>query len=284
MSYEKNSSRGKGSKPRYHQDRGHDEENIGRHASRRSVDSRHYDGADGFNPVRERNSGYRQRHRSRKIELQSAISNLFDILGESHCFYEDFNHKYDAETRGIREYAEPEILDRLWILKAKTTRRSIMRNNHGPSDEGFDHSPHGDDPGGDMVDIRSTAEEIHRAFEVVMNAAPPSHRSKSQHGPSADAEGLSRMMKKLDVAFREMSQLSRGACKRRTHLQELLKEIDLVLGYLDKSRNLWQPDSDRDNDGASSYQNPHGSDSGNPGDPQDPDQCEYHTLYLLSPR
>ena len=52
-------------------------------------------------------------------------------------------------------------------------------------------------------------------------------------------------MKKLDTAFRDMDQLTIGAHKRRANLTELVKEIDLVLVYLDRSKDLWESDATR---------------------------------------
>lgn len=275
MSYEKESSRSRGpTQPRYGRDRGYGEENKGRHALRRFLDSRHYSGGDGYDVARERNSGIRQRHRSTKMELQPAIGYLYDTLSEAHVFYEDFDRDYEEETRGIRRYARPELLDKLWTMRAKMADKSMSHDPHGLSEDGADYAGQPNDLGCDTTGFRNSAEEIQKAFEMVMSAAPSSTRSRSHHGSITEAEGLSRMMKKLDSAFRDMSQLSRGAHKRHAHLQELLKEIDLVLGYLNKSKNLWQPDADRCEDDRSHYRGPDESESGHAEVFQDTEQCE----------
>ncbi|KAI9872948.1 MAG: hypothetical protein M1830_001035 [Pleopsidium flavum] len=276
MNYEMESSRSRGSmRQRYGRDRGHGGDSKGRHASRRSLDSRHYNGEDGYDATRERNYGHRPRHRPTKMELQPAIGGLYDILSDAHSLYEEFNHDYEEETRGIRRYAGPELLDKLWTLRAKMSDQSISHDPHGPPEGGPDHEgqPNDLDLGSDLIGFRGSVEAIRKAFEMVMNAAPASKRSMS-HRSTTEAEGLSRMMKKLDSAFQDINQLSRGAHKRPTHLQELLKEIDLVLGYLDKSRNLWQPDAGRCKDDRPHHRGPEEYEKGKSEVFQETEQCE----------
>jgi len=90
------------------------------------------------------------------------------------------------------------------------------------------------------MSFRDCAENILTVFETVIDAESSSTRSSVPKGSTTDAESLSRMIRKIETAYQGMSRSMRTAHKRQPHLTELVTEIELVLLYLDKIRNLWE--------------------------------------------
>ena len=254
---------------RYDKDRGHGGDGRPRHDSRLALEGRSYNGNDGHDRRDERKGGTRAQHQRRQMLLQPALGQLYEVLSNAHSSYEGFSRGYDEETRGIRPYAGPEILDRLWSIRAKMGDRSKGQDHRKAVHEDVAHPDHSTNH---AMSFRDCAGAVQDAFAMVMDAAPSFKGAMIGSNSTVDAESVSRMVKKVDVAYRGMSQLMRTAHRRQTHLTELVTEIELLLVYLDRVKPLWDCHATRAEVGEPPRNHVEHFETGPPQSPQDIEQ------------
>ena len=266
---------------RYDRDRGLGKAPKARHGPRLSLETRSHTDSDGDIFRHERSGEVRPHHRPRKMLLQPELGHLYEVLGNALAFYEDFSRGYDEEMRGIRQYAGPEILDRLWTIRAKAGDRSMGQGQRRAAEEDDGHARRPDYSTTHARSFRDCAEQVQNAFEVVIDVAPSFKRSMNPDGSPTDAESVSRMAKKIDAAYRGMSQLMRTAHKRQAHLTELVTEIELVLVYLDRIKSLWDCHATRVGIEEPPRSYPEQSEHGPPGSHPDTEQGQYLSMSCL---
>lgn len=220
----------------------------------------------------QRKHGNRPHHRPRKMLLQPALGHLYEVLSDAHDFYRSFSREYEEEVRGIRPYAGTEILDRLWTIRARLGDENENHAPHKAREEGDNHAEHHDYHRNHAMSFRDCVENVQTAFGTVIDAAPSFNRSTNS---TNDAESTSRLVKKIDVAYRAMRQLMRTAHRRQAHLTELVTETELLLVYLDRTKDLWECHATRGDRKECPQSHAELAEGGLPPIPQDSEQGEY---------
>lgn len=226
---------------RYDDDRRHGRAIKARYGPSLSLEGpRSHNSNDGNDLRYQRKHGTRPHHRPRKMLLQPALGHLYEALGDAYDFYGIFSREYEEEVRGIRPYAGTEILDRLWTIRARLGDENENHAPHKAREQGDSHAEHPDYPRSHAMSFRDCVGNVQTAFGTVIDAAPSFNRSTNSKASSNDAESTSRLVKKIDVAYRAMSQLMRTAHRHQAHLTELITETELLLVYLDRTKDLWE--------------------------------------------
>lgn len=267
MSYDMNMHSGRGSPRNHHGRRDHGARDAyeDRHGSRRSVEGGRYRGDESYGASRDPYAGCNGNRKVPRVSIEEAIGGLFDTLTGALDFYANFKHEFDGETRGIRVYAGPELLDRLWMRKANSSegRVGVHPRSNTPGDDKYDQ-----DRPSPETNFKAMQRELSESFRMVVTASPnPVSRSgKPHHGSSIDPASLDRLRKKLHKAYQDIGELSECASKRSGDTHALITEAELLLAYLEKSRDVWDPRGENDASGGQEFQDHdgQGQDGGDP--------------------
>ncbi|MCJ1302618.1 hypothetical protein MMC08_005422 [Hypocenomyce scalaris] len=265
MAYDSNMPVGRGP-PRNHYGRSDHavrEDYEDRQGSRRSLEGRRYRGDDGYGSPRDPYAGFNGSRKPARMSIEDAIGRLFNTLTAALDFYINFKRDFEGETRSIRAYAGSDLLENLWARRAKSIegRNGGNQKSNMPGDDQYDQ----DRPPPD-TNFKAMYRELSESFGVAATATPNSNsRSrKTSHGSSIDLASLDRLMKKLHDAYKEIKVLSASASKRSGDIQALITETELVLAYLDKSRDLWNPHGANGPSDGQDFQDPGGQGGGDP--------------------
>lgn len=266
MSYESNMHAARGSPRTHHgrRDHGFRNEYEDRQGSRRSIEGRRYRGEDNHGASRDPYAGSNGNRKPPRLSIEEAIGRLFNTLTGALNFYVNFKRDFDGETRGIRVYAGSELLDRLWMRKVGSIegRTEGHHRSNTPGDEKYDQ-----DRPPPETNFKSMQRELSDSFGIAVTASPSSgsRSGKPDHGPPIDRASLDRLKKKLHDAHQDIRELSEFASQRSGDTQALITEAELVLAYLDKSRDLWDPRGGNDPSGGQELQDHdgQGQDGGN---------------------
>ena len=110
--------------------------------------------------------------------------------------------------------------------------------------------------------------DLSECFGMALTAKPSSksRSSKPGHGCSIDPTSFERLKKKLHEAYNNIDELSVRASRHSGDTQALITEAELVLTYLDKSRDLWDPRGEKDPSDSRDFQDHEGPgpDGGDP--------------------
>ena len=275
MSYDPNMNDSRGPPRHHHSRRGHStrEEYEDRQGSHRSHEGRRYGGEEGYGVPRGSYSGYNGNRNSRRVSIENAIGGLFETLTVALDFYVNFKRDFDGETRGIRAYAGSDLLDQLWARKAKFIegRGGGYQKSNSHGDEPYDQDGHSPE-----TNFSAEYRQLSESFGMAEMATPNSKsRSRiSRHGSSIDQAGLDRLKKKLHDAYRDIKGLSAYASVRSSDTQALITEMELVLAYLDKCRDLWDPRGGKGSMSGHEFQDhdEHGQDGADPDGYQEGEQ------------
>ncbi|KAI4127921.1 MAG: hypothetical protein LQ347_004391 [Umbilicaria vellea] len=191
------------------------------------------------------------------MSIEEAIGGLFNTLTGALNFYVNFERDFEGETRGIRAYAGSELLDRLWMRKAGSIEGQVggHQRSNTASDERYDQ-----DRPSPETNFKAMQRELSDSFGMAMMASPGSgsRSGRPGHGSSIDRASLDRLKKKLHDAYQDIRELSKFASQRSGDTQALITEAELVLTYLDKSRDLWDPRGEKDPSGGQDFQDQDG--------------------------
>ncbi|KAK2762705.1 hypothetical protein FQN54_000879 [Arachnomyces sp. PD_36] len=228
-----------------------------------------FSSGDELPPISRRDLGHQDRHRRReqlpnplpfsKIEFGNALQQLHTTLRDSIRFFREFEESYLLETDPIKPYATPQVLEDLWTAKALSSDRNhsrISQGNSSGSDNGrtsIDEQtrPRSPPPGGKF---RDHIQYIKDDFETALSCAPSrSHRkqhyrervssigcSDSVASARLDAESTERLTEKVAGQYKVIWKVLCDIYNFQSYVQEFIKESELLAGYLDKSRNLWE--------------------------------------------
>lgn len=192
-----------------------------------------------------------------KTAFGKALQQLHTTLKDSIRFFRDFEESYLEETYGIKLYATPRAMEELWTAKAVTSDRdpSSRPSQCSPPDKrGFDGQYSNSRQSFRGGKFRDRIQYIREDFENALNCGPPRPPRKQHHrervgsigdGDSVaaarlDADSTARLMGKLAGQYKVLGKILCNIYKVRSYVQEFIKESELLAGYLDKSRNLWQ--------------------------------------------
>lgn len=192
-----------------------------------------------------------------KTDFGKNLQQLHTTLKDSIRFFRDFEENYLEETDGIKRYATSRVMDELWTAKAVTSDRdpSSRPSQCSPPDKrGSDgqYSNHRQSFRGGK--FRDHIQYIREDFENVLSSGPPRPHRKQHHrermgsigsvdsvaAARLDADSTARLMGKLAGQYKVLGKILGNIYKVRSYVQEFIKESELLAGYLDKSRNLWQ--------------------------------------------
>lgn len=242
MSYDPSMHASRGSPRNHHGRREHGArgEYEERQGNRRSLEGRRHRGSEGYGASHNLYTGSNGNRKAPRVSIEDAIGGLFDTLTAALDFYVNFKREFDGETRGIRAYAGSVLLEELWASKAISIegRAGGNQRSNTAGDIHFDQ----DRPLPETT-FKAMYRELSESFSMALTAAPNPHSrsSKSNHGYSTDPASLDRLMKKLRDAYKDIKELSAYASNGSGDTQALITETELVLAYLDKSRDLWDP-------------------------------------------
>ena len=210
------------------------------HVSRRASKDYHYD--ERYEPAEEQGRMLRpdQGHRKPlpRVAFEDAVNELFGALAETLDFYAWFKRRYDEDIRSIRSYASPPILAELW------NQKSSALGSHREVRDGTDHAPQSSS--GRMT-FKTAFLQLQDAFELVLRSShdAPS-RDRNSHDNGFDRASLRRLVTKLQGAREDIPKLAKGAVKRVGDAEALITELELMSGYLEKSRAVWRKERNGD--------------------------------------
>lgn len=170
------------------------------------------------------------------------MSHLYRTLMDAVNFFKDFDNSFTNETNGIKPYATSAILDELWRNKiipvekgnnSYSARRTLSDGWEG-SDEG---SISGQLEGSFQEHLKLVLDDM---SEATYSRAPLGGRGeRGESVSSSDIDSMKRLQEKLAIQYGALHKISGKVYKVRKYLQEFIKESELVLIYMDKSRDLW---------------------------------------------
>lgn len=259
MSYESNMHASRGSPRTHHgrRDHGFRDEYEDRQGSCRSIEGRRYRGVGSHGASRDPYAGSNGNRKPPRLSIEEAIGGLFNTLTDALNFYVSFKRDFDGETRGIRAYAGSELLDRLWMRKVGSIEGRVggHQRSNAPGDEKYDQ-----DRPSPETNFKAMQRELSESFGMAVTASSNSgsRSGKPGHGSSIDRASLDRLKKKLHDTYQDIRELSEFASQRSRDTQALITEAELVLAYLDKSRDLWDPRGEKDPSGGQEFQDQDG--------------------------
>ncbi|MCJ1368468.1 hypothetical protein MMC16_007612 [Acarospora aff. strigata] len=216
-----------------------------------------------YDHVRENTGASRNRNAPRELAFHPAVARLYKTLGAARDFYREFSRRYDEETHGIKPYAGSGILDVLWAIKAKMNHECISQDPQMAWDNDARHSRPSEPLVSPAMGFRKSARNMQEAFEMAIDAGPPFQRAMRSYASTIDKRRISRILRKLEAAFRDLGLLIEVAHERQPPLKRLITQIDSLLIYLDGKRGLWAPaDMIIHESGGRSETNPDESESG----------------------
>jgi len=231
---------------RDHAGRNYDE----RRSSNGSQNERSYDDNDGYDNPEDQFAGSAGDRKTVRLPFEDAIGGLFKTITAALDFYDNFKRDFDGETRSVQAYAGPDIIEKLWVRKANSaeTRNHGQQKPRDHHDDGLDDRRRPPDR-----NFRTTYRNLQESFKTASRAGPSSQGRRSSRASINTAANSERLVKKITDAYKEISKLSIDASKNSSDLSHLKTELELVLAYLDKSREMWDR---RKANGQSDGQNP----------------------------
>ncbi|KAI9717413.1 MAG: hypothetical protein M1812_004765 [Candelaria pacifica] len=216
-----------------------------RQPSRRSLEDPRYD-AEQLQGGRDRRTANRHHRRRSKVPFEPAMEDLCVGLETAVSFLRHFDRQFDMETQGIRAYAGRDIVELLWIAKVKASDKHPHQDRNGESDRmnpGASYGDHGNEQGMPAPGFQAMWHSLRQQLIIALSATPPSRYLRSDRDSAVEHESTQRLLKKLSSASKDLDNLASKSIKHHGLLQELVKEAELVHGYLVKSRQLWQTQS-----------------------------------------
>lgn len=192
-----------------------------------------------YHPVR---AAPYHRKRESDVSFENAMSRLYGTLMDAVSFFKDFDSSFTNETSGIKPYATPAILDELWKNKVipveKGNNSHSARRTSSDGWEGSDEgSASGQSDGSLQEHLKLVLDEMSEATFFRTSLGGRGERGESVS--SSDIDSLKRLQEKLAIQYGALHKISGKVHKVRKYFQEFIKESELVLIYMDKSRELW---------------------------------------------
>ena len=210
------------------------------HVSRRASKNYRYD--EPYDPPEDQDRMPRPDRSHRKptprTTFEDAVNGLSRALAETLDFYTWFKKRFDEDIYSIRSYASPPLLVELWNQKTSV---------FGSRREGIDGSDYGPEGSYGKMSFKTAFLQLQDAFELVLRSshdAPSSNRGGQKI--SFDSERVRHLVAKLQGAREDILKLAKGAVKRFGDTEALITELELMDGYLEKSKALWRKGGDGD--------------------------------------
>ena len=140
-------------------------------------------------------------------EAQKAIRTLFIQVKETISFFASFKEEFQHQVRGIEAYANNDILDALWVRKAKKSGSKGRSSKDRSKEDGVGTLPEFDDVSRRLWDSLNDAHE-----------GALSHRSDQNDS----------IAKKLEAALQDVGRLLKSARNKFEQVDSLIKELKVL--------------------------------------------------------
>lgn len=166
------------------------------------------------------------------------MDRLYGTLTNAVNFFKDFDDAFAQETSGIKPYATGPILDKLWQNKVLPVDKA--RKGHSARRTSSDGSE-SDETSGRSQQEEAFREHLKRVLdhmdETLRSRCPSPKKSGSTS--HAEIDSVLRLVGMLNGQYEKLHRISGNVYKVRNYLQEFIKEADVVVHYMDQSRELW---------------------------------------------
>lgn len=198
------------------------------------------------------------------MPFETAMERLYGTLTESVHFFKTVDSSFEEETRIIRSYAPATILDELWkckfaAMEAVTEKQDTSSSSSShPRRRSFCGSwlkkTRARDGGKIPMDQFQAAGAGRLSFHEFLQSVDhdlldalycrwPSDQVESCESTSLscmDVDCLNRLREKLWMQDQALRRITSKVFKAQSCLKEVVKECDLLLIYMDKTKGLWQ--------------------------------------------
>ena len=195
-------------------------------------------------------SGQQKRyHATTNHDFVRALEQLIHTLRDAVDFVSRFEKGFAEDVRLISEYASRRVLDELWaskILLSSSERAAAAdisgygRKGEGETERGFEER---------CAHIKRDYEEVLALAAVPALVVGYGREKKGCDGDrsrKAGVESADRLVEMLERQYRAIRRVAGKIYEDRLYVKEFAKEAELLLGYLEKSRYLWEQGDRRD--------------------------------------
>ncbi|RJE19273.1 hypothetical protein PHISCL_08392 [Aspergillus sclerotialis] len=187
------------------------------------------------------------------------MDRLYTTLGDSVDFFNEIDSSFEEETKAVRTYATAAVMEELWKCKVAATEAGSTeiqdKNSHlrhrshmcGPS------LKRSRDVAGkpDHLIQPATAAKIgfngylqridHDILDAIYCRWPLEKPESYEESPFCmDTDSLQRLRDKIWVQDQALRQITNKIYRTRPCLKEVIKECDMLLVYMEKTKELWQ--------------------------------------------
>lgn len=193
------------------------------------------------------------------VPFEVAMDRLYTTLGESVDFFKEIDDSFEEETKTVRTYATDAVMEELWKCKMAATEAGSAeaqdKNSHsrhwsnirGPSLKRNrdvagkpDHRIQPTTPA--RTGFNGYLQRIDHDLLDAIYCRWPSEKPES-HETSVfcmDIDSLQRLRNKIWVQDQVLRQITNKVYRTQPCLKEVIKECDLLLVYMEKTKELWQ--------------------------------------------
>lgn len=140
-------------------------------------------------------------------EAQKAIRTLFIQVKETISFFANFKEEFQHQVRGIEAYANNDILDALWVRKAKNSDSKARSSKDRSKDNGV---------------------SVHSEFDDVSSRLWDSLRDAREGAWSHPSDQNDSIAKKLEAALQDVGRLLKSAQNNSEQVDCLIKELKVL--------------------------------------------------------
>ncbi|GAD98937.1 conserved hypothetical protein [Paecilomyces variotii No. 5] len=179
--------------------------------------------------------------RESNVFFEEAMDHLYGTLTEAVNFFKDFDDAFAQETSGIKPYATGPILNKLWQNKVLPIDKA--RKGHSARRTTSDGSE-SDEASGSGQQEEAFREHLKRVLDdmnqTLIARAPFPKNLDGRGGMSrSEIDSMDRLRGMLEGQYEKLHRISSNVYNVRRYLQEFIKEADVVVHYMDQSRELW---------------------------------------------
>ncbi|WEW57908.1 hypothetical protein PRK78_003375 [Emydomyces testavorans] len=197
-----------------------------------------YSGSVRHRPHRSPNpaitSARKERRQSINQDFSKALEQLIHTLREAADFFTCFEKSFANDTSLIKSYAPQAVLEKLWASKALSADTAIGECPSS-SQDGSDTS---------KGSFSEHFARIQHDFDAVLELAPVAPLMKSgrerDRERKAEAESTDRLLEILSRQYEAIWRMAGKLRKDSLYVKEFVKEAELLLSYLEKSKYLWK--------------------------------------------
>jgi hypothetical protein len=206
------------------------------HNASLGYDDRYYSSAPRIEP----------RRTGRGVTFDKALTQLAEAYETAEPVMAEFKAGFEADTGGIRLYADDETLDRLWHARVTYKTKPEARKGREREEEQGEDSWAGEELLLKSKEFQKALHALIKGLESAMNAVPT--LGGKEKVSNKEKENMERMVKKLRPVSEECLKLARQAGKRVSQLQELLRELNYLKLMIEEWPEFTSAESRRRNE------------------------------------